>query len=88
MKKIVNLLCLVGFFFIVNSGFSLAATKFEEVVVKGESRISAETIRSISGLFQGQEHSAAKINQGLKNLINSGLFSGVEIKKNANKWSE
>ena len=85
MKKIVNLFWLVGFFFIVNSGFSLAATKFDEVIVKGESRISAETIRSISGLFEGQEHSAAKINQGLKNLINSGLFSGVEIKKNANK---
>ena len=85
MKKIVNLFWLVGLFFIMNSGLSLAITKFDEVIVKGESRISAETIRSISGLFEGQEHSARKINQGLKNLINSGLFSEVEIKKNANK---
>ena len=86
VDNIIRLLAFVAIlFFGMNIGPSLAATKYEQVVVKGESRISSETIRSISGLFNNEEHSTEKINQGLKNLVSSGLFSDVEIKINGSK---
>ena len=83
LNKIKNLLYVfaLGTFFNISGTLAIAS----EVLVEGQSRISAETIRAISGLFNNQDHSPSKINQGLKNLIASGLFSEVEIKRSEGK---
>ena len=85
MKNVVKLI-LFSACLCVNLSFkpAFSAKNYEQIEVNGSTRISPETIRSISGLFKNQEISSAEINQGLKNLVSSGLFSEVEIKIKGN----
>ena len=85
MKNVVKLI-LFSACLCVNLSFkpAFSAKNYDQIEVNGSSRISPETIRSISGLFKNQEISSVEINQGLKNLVGSGLFSEVEIKIKGN----
>jgi outer membrane protein insertion porin family len=49
------------------------------IVVEGNRRVEADTIRSYFRLRQGERLDAAKIDEGLKGLIATGLFQDVRI---------
>ena len=54
------------------------------ITVEGEDRLSQETVLGIAGFQQGSDLSSEDINNGLKRLNNSGLFSEIGIEKKGN----
>ncbi len=55
------------------------AQTISQVVVKGNQRVEAETIRSYVNMRPGQTYSAGKKDESLKALFSTGLFSDVDI---------
>ena len=49
------------------------------IIVEGNRRVEAETIRSYFKVGSGEQLDAAKINSGLKALYASGLFQDIRI---------
>ena len=64
------------FFFIF---FNLSAEIVQKLEVKGNSRISAETIKVYGEINIGQDYSAFDVNKILKNLYNTNFFEDVKI---------
>lgn len=56
-----------------------AAQTAASIVVRGNERVEAETIRSYFALQAGEKLDPAKIDAGLKDLYATGLFSDVRI---------
>ena len=56
-----------------------------QIVVSGNSNISAETIRALSGLSTKKALSARDINNGFRRLSDSGLFQNVQINPVGNR---
>lgn len=54
------------------------------VVVKGNQRIEPETVESYMRLSRGDKYDSSRINDSLKSLFRTGLFSDVRIEKGAN----
>ncbi len=52
---------------------------FSAVVVEGNQRIEADTIRVFAGIPPGQRVSPAEINEALQRLFETGLFEDVKI---------
>ena len=59
--------------------FNLSAEIAQKLEVKGNSRISAETIRVYGDITIGKDYSAFDINQILKNLYDTDFFEDVKI---------
>jgi outer membrane protein insertion porin family len=59
--------------------FNLSAEIAQKLEVKGNNRISAETIRVYGDITIGKDYSAFDINQILKNLYDTDFFEDVEI---------
>src|SRR5690348_8187921 len=57
----------------------VAAQTASQIVVQGNRRVEAETIRSYFHLNRGERLDAAKIDAGLKALYATGLFQDVKI---------
>ena len=74
-KVNIFLFALVFFLF---SSFVLNAD-VDKVKILGNERVSEETIKVISGFYDDFTISANSINEAIKNLSNSGLFSDVKI---------
>ncbi len=55
------------------------APRIRHIVVEGNQRIEAETIRSYMAIAVGDPYSAERVNQSVKSLFNTGLFSNVTI---------
>ena len=53
-----------------------------KILVEGAQRIEAETVRSYMVQKQGETFDPLKINQSLKSLFATGLFSDVTIRRN------
>jgi len=51
----------------------------QRVVVQGNSRVEADTIRSFLALAPGESYTAARIDQAIKDLYATGLFQDVRI---------
>ncbi|MDG2473853.1 MAG: POTRA domain-containing protein, partial [Paracoccaceae bacterium] len=67
-------------FLLLFSSFVLNADT-GNIKISGNKRISDETVMLVSGLFGHSELSANLLNNALKNLNKSGLFSQVKIKR-------
>lgn len=65
----------------VNLGFSSVAwaQTVSGIVVEGNQRVEDETVRSYLVLQPGSAYSAARADESLKNLFDTGLFSDVDI---------
>ncbi len=61
-----------------------AQSVIREIVVKGNQRVEPETIESYMRLSRGDKYDSARINDSLKSLFRTGLFSDVRIEKVSN----
>jgi outer membrane protein insertion porin family len=60
------------------------AQSISQVVIQGNQRVEAETIRSYIALRPGQAYDAGKVDESLKALFATGLFSDVSINRSGN----
>jgi outer membrane protein insertion porin family len=83
-----GLLLAVGLFGLV-PGAALAApsehASATEIVVEGNRRVEADTIRSYFKAAPGERLDAAKIDEGLKALYASGLFQDIHVATQGNR---
>jgi len=56
----------------------------QQVVIEGNQRIEADTIRSYMEINPGDPFDAAKVDRALKNLFATGLFADVHLRRDAN----
>jgi outer membrane protein insertion porin family len=56
----------------------------EQVVIEGNQRIEADTIRSYMEINPGDPFDAAKVDRALKNLFATGLFADVHLRRDTN----
>ncbi|MCZ8187791.1 MAG: outer membrane protein assembly factor BamA [Beijerinckiaceae bacterium] len=68
--------------FIAFSAVSPAAA--QSISVQGNKRVETETIRSFLTLAPGESYTPARIDQGIKDLFATGLFSDVRIRRAGN----
>ena len=66
-------------FFLILPNFALSQFNIKEIIVSGNSEVSAETIIAISGLSKSNNMSANSINEGFRRLSDSGLFQNVVL---------
>ncbi len=69
--------------FMASTGTATAQSVVRGVVVKGNQRIEPETIESYMRLSRGDKYDSARINDSLKSLFRTGLFSDVRIERGA-----
>jgi len=55
--------------------------KIEEIIIEGNQRIEAETVRSYMLLQEGDPYTGAAADRSLKTLFRTGLFADVAIKR-------
>ena len=77
LKKIFRNIMIV--FFLISPNFALSQFNIKEIIVSGNSEVSAETIIAISGLSKSNNMSANSINEGFRRLSDSGLFQNVVL---------
>src|ERR1051325_10048525 len=53
----------------------------QQVVIEGNQRIEADTIRSYMEINPGDPFDAAKVDKALKNLFATGLFADVNFRR-------
>lgn len=56
----------------------------QSISVQGNKRVETETIRSFLTLAPGESYTPARIDQGIKDLFATGLFSDVRIRRAGN----
>ncbi|GAB2178928.1 outer membrane protein assembly factor BamA [Dongia sp. agr-C8] len=56
----------------------------QQVVIEGNQRIEADTIRSYMEINPGDPFDAAKVDRALKNLFATGLFADVHLRRDEN----
>ena len=61
---------------------NLSAEVIQKLQVKGNNRISAETIKVYGEIKLGEDYSAFEINEILKNLYNTDFFEDIKISLN------
>ena len=59
-------------FFLISPNFALSQFNIKEIIVSGNSDVSAETIIAISGLSKSNNMSANSINEGFKKCSSLG----------------
>ena len=64
--------------FLISPNFALSQFNIKEIIVSGNSEVSAETIIAISGLSKSNNMSANSINEGFRRLSDS-LFQNVVL---------
>ncbi|MDG2355149.1 MAG: outer membrane protein assembly factor BamA [Paracoccaceae bacterium] len=72
-------------FFLIFSGNAFSQFKVNQIVVSGNSEISADTVKALSGLSTKKNLSARDINDGFRRLSDSGLFQDVQINPVGNR---
>ena len=70
---------------IVSSAAQAQTFQFSSFEIEGNQRIEDATILSFIDLPTGQSVSAARVNDGLQRLQNSGLFESVELVPQGNR---
>ena len=71
----------IKFILIFILSFKLNAAVINEIVIKGNSRVSDETIKVYGGINENENVDASKINKILKNLYSTNFFENVEVKE-------
>ena len=71
--------------FVVASAPALAQSAGPQIVVEGNRRVEAETIRSYFKVPPGERLDAARINSALKALYSSGLFQDIRISQSGGR---
>ena len=71
----------IKFILIFILSFKLNAAVINEIVIKGNSRVSDETIKVYGGINENENVDASKINEILKNLYSTNFFENVEVKE-------
>jgi len=71
--------------FIVASAPALAQSAGPQIVVEGNRRVEAETIRSYFKVPPGERLDAARIDSALKALYSSGLFQDIRISQSGGR---
>jgi outer membrane protein insertion porin family len=71
--------------FVVASAPALAQSAGAQIVVEGNRRVEAETIRSYFKVAPGEHLDAAKIDSALKALYSSGLFQDIRISQSGGR---
>ncbi len=56
----------------------------ESVLVEGNERIEAETVRSYMAIGPGDDYDSDAVNESLKSLFDTGLFADVAIRREGN----
>ena len=59
--------------------FNLSAEVVQKLNVKGNNRISEETIKVYGGISLGKDYSNSQINEILKNLYDTNFFEDIKI---------
>ncbi|MFY8114750.1 MAG: outer membrane protein assembly factor BamA [Rhabdaerophilum sp.] len=77
-----RVLVAIAALFIAFSAVSPAAA--QSISVQGNKRVETETIRSFLTLAPGESYTPARIDQGIKDLFATGLFSDVRIRRAGN----
>ena len=72
-------------FFLIFAGNAFGQFKINQIVISGNSEISADTIEALSGLSTRKTLSARDINDGFRRLSDSGLFQDVQINPVGNR---
>ncbi len=68
------------------SGFQVASSNvITNIVVEGNQRIEAETVRSYMVFKEGTEYDDELVDQSLKTLFSTGLFADVTIRREGNR---
>lgn len=84
-RSIVALSIMVCFLIVggltASTNSAIAQTVVRGIVVKGNQRIESETIESYMRLSRGDKYDPSRINDSLKSLFRTGLFSDVRIKR-------
>lgn len=62
-------------------GGTAHAQTVSRVVVEGNQRIEPETVMSYMQIGPGETYSAVKVDESLKNLFQTGLFSDIQIER-------
>ena len=73
-----------GFLGALASGLVAMPALAQSIIVQGNTRTDAETIRSYLQLGQGESYTSARIDRGIKDLIDTGMFSDVKISRQGN----
>ncbi|MCA0422802.1 MAG: outer membrane protein assembly factor BamA [Proteobacteria bacterium] len=73
-----------GFLGVMASGLVALPALAQNIVVQGNTRTDAETIRSYLQLAPGESYTTARINQAVKDLFATGLFSDVKVNRSGN----
>jgi outer membrane protein insertion porin family len=71
--------------FVVASAPALAQSAGAQIVVEGNRRVEADTIRSYFKVAPGEHLDAAKIDAALKALYSSGLFQDIRISQSGGR---
>ena len=79
MNKTKKIILLIIFYFFTNYTY-LNANIIEEIRVKGNQRLSVETIIMFSGLKVGDEIEKDVLNKSMKNLFKTDYFRDIKIK--------
>ena len=76
---------LIIFFILFFNSFAFGQFNISKIVVSGNSNISSETIKALSGLSTKKTLSAREINNGFRRLSDSGLFQDVKLNPVGNR---
>jgi outer membrane protein insertion porin family len=83
MKKLIfNFFTLIVTIFIITDSQIIQANNhlINQIEVKGNNRIDAETVINYSEILLGDSYNEIQVDNSLKNLYETELFSNVEIK--------
>lgn len=61
-----------------------AGGTIQEIRIEGTQRIEPESVRSYMGVNPGDDFDAVQLDQGLKNLFDTGLFADVTFRREGN----
>ena len=79
LRKIIIAIGLIGLTFSSQISFAQSATKIDEIIVRGNSRVSTATILSYLPISLGDSVKATTLNSAIENLFDTKLFEDVSL---------
>ncbi|NBR79243.1 MAG: outer membrane protein assembly factor BamA, partial [Alphaproteobacteria bacterium] len=81
MKTIISVLCLTGLLAVAQPARAELGKPISFIRVEGTQRVEAETVRAYMIVAEGMTDEAELVDQSVKTLFASGLFSDVRIRR-------
>ena len=79
LRKIIIAIGLIGLTLSSQLSFAQSATKIDEIIVRGNSRVSTATILSYLPISLGDSVKATTLNSAIENLFDTKLFEDVSL---------